>query len=427
VGVVGAACLAREGHYVVGVDSVQSKADMINQGLAPIVEPGLGEQIHRVFQKGFLRATTKAEEAIYETELSLVCVGTPSQLNGNLDLSHLRRVCEQIGGILQNKRTFHVVAIRSTILPGTMRTVVIPTLEEYSGKKAGKDFGVCYNPEFLREGSAIFDFDQPPQTIIGGTDSRSSDLLAVIYENLPAPIIRTTLEIAEMIKYTSNAWHALKICFANEIGTLCKEVGIDGHELMEVFCRDTKLNVSPAYLKPGFAFGGSCLPKDVRALAYKGRSLDLNLPMINSILTSNESQIERGLRLILSKGHKRISILGFSFKAETDDLRESPLVEVIERLLGKGYELRLFDRNVKIASLKGANRYYIMNTIPHISKLMVESLDEALAHAQTVVIGNNDPEFKTVPLRLRPDQTIVDLVRIESSLRTDQRYDGICW
>lgn len=427
VGVVGAGCLARDGHHVVGVDPVQAKVDLINQGLAPVVETGLGDLIQRVFREGRLGASTKAHEAVLETELSLICVGTPSQLNGNLDLRHVLGVCEQIGGILKQKAAFHVVAVRSTILPGTMRHVVVPTLEESSGKKLGKDFGVCYNPEFLREGSAIFDFDQPPQTVIGETDSRSGDLLAKIYANLSAPLIRTGLEVAEMIKYTSNTWHALKICFANEIGTMCKEVGIDGHVLMDIFCRDTKLNVSSTYLKPGFAFGGSCLPKDVRALVYKARALDLDLPMLNSILPSNERQVERGLKLILSKNHHRISVLGFSFKAETDDLRESPVVEIIERLLGKGYDLRLFDRNVKIASLSGANRDYIMNTIPHISKLMVASLDEALAHAQTVVIGNNDPDFQTVPLRLRRDQAIVDLVRIGNSFSLGSRYDGICW
>jgi GDP-mannose 6-dehydrogenase len=320
-----------------------------------------------------------------------------------------------------------VVVARSTMLPGSMRSVVIPTLEEFSGKKAGQGFGVCINPEFLREGTAVYDFYNPPKTVIGEIDTRSGDLLASVYKDLKAPLIRTGIETAEMVKYTDNVWHALKVGFANEIGNVCKALSIDGHKVMEIFCQDTKLNLSPYYMKPGFAFGGSCLPKDVRALTYKAKSLDVDVPILNAILPSNDRQVERGLRMIMDKGSKKVGILGFSFKAGTDDLRESPVVEVIERLLGKGYDLRLYDRNVKLASLVGANRDYILNRIPHISRLMVERIEDILGFAETIVIGNGDKEFHGVVDRLRDGQVVVDLVRIAKSQSVAGKYDGICW
>jgi GDP-mannose 6-dehydrogenase len=319
------------------------------------------------------------------------------------------------------------VVIRSTILPGTMHGVVIPVLEEYSGKVAGTDFGVCHNPEFLREGSAVRDFNSPPITVIGELDQSSGSLLAQLYEKLDAPVIRTDLKTAEMIKYVDNSWHALKVGFANEIGNLSKALGVDGHRVMEIFCEDKKLNISPAYLKPGFAFGGSCLPKDLRALTYTAKLHDLELPILTSILPSNEIQLNRGLKLIMEKGNKRIGVLGFSFKAGTDDLRESPMIEVIERLLGKGYDLLIYDKNVHIASLVGANRDFILNRVPHISRLMVDRVDAILEHAQTIVIGNKDPEFADVPNRLRDGQSVVDLVRISAQRSGDGGYDGICW
>jgi GDP-mannose 6-dehydrogenase len=305
--------------------------------------------------------------------------------------------------------------------------VVIPTLEEHSGKKAGQDFGVCNNPEFLREGTAVYDYYHPPKTVIGEIDQRSGDVLAGLYSNLDAPLIRTDVDTAELVKYTDNAWHALKVGFANEIGNISKSLGIDGHAVMNIFCQDTKLNLSSYYMKPGFAFGGSCLPKDVRALTYKSRSLDLDLPILNSIMPSNQKQVERGLEMIMSKGSKRVGILGFSFKAGTDDLRESPLVEVIERLIGKGYDVRLYDRNVRIASLVGANKDYILNHIPHISQLMVDSVQDVLDHAEVVVIGNGAEEFKEVPASIRAGQIVVDLVRIVDQPSVEGRYDGICW
>jgi GDP-mannose 6-dehydrogenase len=304
---------------------------------------------------------------------------------------------------------------------------VIPTLEEFSGKKAGLDFGVCNNPEFLREGSAVRDFRSPPKTVIGELDQASGDILASLYEKLDAPLIRTDLETAEMVKYVDNSWHALKIGFANEIGNLCKSLGLDAHEVMKIFCQDRKLNISTAYLLPGFAFGGSCLPKDLRALSYQAKMHDLHLPILSSILPSNEMQISRGLQLIVGKGHTRVGVLGFSFKAGTDDLRESPLIEIIERLIGKGYDLRIYDKNVNIASLIGANRDFILNHIPHISKLMVGDIDAVLNHAQTVVIGNKDPDFIGVPERLHEGQLLVDFVRIIEGRSNNGKYDGICW
>jgi GDP-mannose 6-dehydrogenase len=427
VGTVSAGCLAQDGHEVIGVDPVPTKVDLINRGQSPIIEADIGEIIAATAKAGQLRATGDPVQAIRETDLSFVCVGTPSQANGNLDLRYIRRICEQIGAALKNKAARHTVVVRSTILPGTMHKVVIPTLEEFSGKRAGTDFGVCNNPEFLREGSAVRDFRSPPKTVIGESDHASGELLAKLYAKLEAPLIRTDLETAEMVKYVDNSWHALKIGFANEIGNLCKSFGIDAHAVMNIFCQDRKLNISPAYLMPGFAFGGSCLPKDLRALSYQAKMHDLQLPILTSILPSNEMQIARGLQLVMEKGHARVGVLGFSFKAGTDDLRESPVIEIIERLIGKGYDLRIYDKNVNIASLVGANRDFILNHIPHISKLMVGDVDSVLKHAQTVVIGNKDPDFKEVPERLYEDQCLVDFVRIIEGRSKNGKYDGICW
>jgi len=293
-----------------------------------------------------------------------------------------------------------------------MRNVVIPALEQHSGKRAGVDFGICNNPEFLREGSAINDYQAPPKTVIGEEDPQSGDVLASLYEKLSAPLIRTSIETAEMVKYVDNCWHALKIGFANEIGNFCDAFDVNAESVMDIFCQDKKLNISSAYLKPGFAFGGSCLPKDLRALSYQAKMHDLQLPILNSVLPSNEMQIARGVRLVIESGNPRIGILGFSFKAGTDDLRESPVIEVIERLLGKGYDLRIYDRNVNLAALVGANRDFILNRIPHISRLMVPTIEDVLTHAQTVVIGNHDPEFSQVQSKLRDDQRLVDFVRI---------------
>jgi GDP-mannose 6-dehydrogenase len=427
VGTVSAGCLAQNGHQVIGVDPVRTKVELINAGQSPIIEAEIGEIIAETVRSGRLRATDNQDEAINQTELSFVCVGTPSQANGNLDLTYIRRVCELIGRALKNKTARHTVVIRSTILPGTMRDIVIPTIEENSGKKAGADFGVCNNPEFLREGSAVMDFNFPPKTVIGEIDRTSGDLLASLYAKLNAPCIRTDLETAEMVKYVDNSWHALKIGFANEIGNLCKSFAIDAHAVMNIFCQDKKLNISSAYLTPGFAFGGSCLPKDLRALTYKAKMHDQQLPIMSAILLSNQLQVSKGLQLITEKGRRRIGVLGFSFKSGTDDLRESPMIEVIEHLIGKGYDLRIFDRNVSLASLVGANRDFILNRIPHISRLMVNGIDAVLDHAETVVIGNKDPEFEGVLERLHEGQNLVDFVRITNRRSENGKYDGICW
>lgn len=426
VGTVSAGCLAKDGHHVLGVDPAATKVDLINRGQSPIIEPEIGEIVASAVKDGRLRATDDVVRAVQETDVSFVCVGTPSRTNGNLDLGYIRRVCEEIGQVLRNKAGWHLVVIRSTVLPGTMRDMVVPVLEQESGKKAGTDFGLCHNPEFLREGTAVNDFHFPPQTVIGELNKASGDVLARLYERIPAPMVRTELETAEMLKYVNNSWHALKIGFANEIGNLSKAFGVDAHAVMKIFCQDTKLNISPAYLMPGFAFGGSCLPKDLRALNYQAKTQDLELPILTSILHSNEMQVTRGIQMIVDKGHKRIGVLGFSFKAGTDDLRESPVVEVIERLLGKGYDLRVYDRNVNLASLVGANRDYILNRIPHISRLMVDRIGTVLDHSETVVIGNKDPEFRGVQEQLRPEQQLVDFARI-SEQRTNGHYEGICW
>ncbi len=427
VGTVSAACLARAGHEVIGVDSERLKVDLINSGRTPVIEQDVGEMIRHEVSAARLSATTDIAAAIRYTDLALVCVGTPSLSNGNIDLTYVRRVCEQIGSVLRDHHGAPVVAIRSTMLPGTMREVVIPTLEAYSGKRAGVEFGVCINPEFLREGTAVNDYFNPPRTVIGEVNPASGDLLANLYARIAAPLVRTDIETAEMVKYADNAWHALKVGFANEIGNICKALEVDAHRVMDIFCQDTKLNLSPVYLKPGFAFGGSCLPKDLRALLYRAKTLDLALPILSAILPSNAQQVERGVRAVIEKGNRKVGILGFSFKAGTDDLRESPVVELAERLIGKGYDLRVFDENVRLASIHGANRDYILHRIPHISRLMVASIDEVLDHAGTIVIGNATPEFCDVPRRLMDGQTIVDFVRVCDSRTVSGVYEGICW
>lgn len=426
VGAVSAGCLARDGHDVIGVDPNPIKVGMINEGMSPIIEKHVDDIIRLAVKGGALRAVADCHHAVVESDISLICVGTPSQANGSLDLEHVRRVCEEIGTALRAKDAFHVVVVRSTMLPGSVRNVVIRTLEQHSGKQAGADFGVCINPEFLREGSAVSDYDHPSKTVIGESDPRAGDLLMQLYEKVDAPLFRTDIETAEMVKYSDNTWHALKVAFANEIGNFCKASGIDGGKVMDIFCRDTKLNLSPYYMQPGFAFGGSCLPKDLRALTHRARSLDLNLPVLNAILPSNECQVKNGIRMIVASDRRKIGFLGFSFKAGTDDLRESPLVEVIEYLLGKGYDLRLYDRNVQLARLTGANQDYLHDHIPHVANLMVDSMEALLDFAQTIVVGNAAPEFRDVCSRLRPGQRIVDLVRIDAPL-DGSAYDGICW
>ncbi len=428
VGSVSAASFAADGHTVVGVDVNPDKVASLNEGRSPIVEKGLEELIRTAAGNGSLRATTDTAEAVDATELSLLCVGTPSRKNGSLDLSYLERVCEQIGAALKDKAAYHVVVVRSTVLPGTAHDLVIPTLEKASGKTYGTGFGVTVNPEFLREGTAIHDFRNPPLTLIGHNYASDAAPTEALYARVDAPVVSTSIRTAEMIKYASNTWHALKVCFANEIGNLCKRVDIDSHEVMDIFCRDEKLNLSSYYMKPGFAFGGSCLPKDVRALQYRAKEVDLDLPVIQAILGSNQLQIQHAIDQVMESGKKRVGLLGFSFKAGTDDLRESPIVILAEALLGKGFDLRIYDRNVSMARLVGANKEYINKQIPHLSSLLCEEIDEVLKHADVIVVGNNAPEFGDALKRTRPDQTIVDLVRVKTD-RADipGRYQGICW
>ena len=427
VGTVSAGCLAKNDHKVIGVDPNQTKVDLINQGKSPVIEKDIGDIIKEAVIKNKLRATVDVKDAVSCSEISLICVGTPSQDNGNLDLKYVESVCQEIGNILRDKNEFHIVVARSTMLPGSMVNTVIPILENSSGKIAGKDFGVCNNPEFLREGAAVYDFYNPPKTVIGESDEKSGDVLAAIYAGMDAPLIRTDVNTAEMVKYVDNVWHALKVGFANEIGNICKKLELDGHEVMDIFCQDQKLNLSPYYLKPGYAFGGSCLPKDLRALTYKAQNLDLDLPILNAILPSNHLQIENGIKMVIEAEHKNIGILGMSFKAGTDDLRESPIVEMVERLLGKGYNIRIYDRNVNIAALVGANKDYILNHIPHISKLLCNTIDEVLTHSNTIVIGNGDKEIKDLSAKLNSQHVIIDLVKISELGAAGGRYHGICW
>jgi GDP-mannose 6-dehydrogenase len=428
VGSVSAAAFAADGHDVVGVDVHQVKVDAINQGRSPIVEPGLDDLLRDAVASGRLRATTSTEEAVRATDLSLVCVGTPSRKNGSLDLTYLVRVCEQIGDVLATKPEYHVVVVRSTVLPGTTHEHVIPALEKRSGKKYGEGFGVAVNPEFLREGSALRDFRHPPLTLIGHNHAADAAPATALYDGIDAPLCSTSIRVAEMMKYTSNAWHAVKVVFANEIGNLCKRVGVDSHDVMNIFCQDDKLNLSAYYLKPGFAFGGSCLPKDVRALQYRAKEVDLSMPLIESVLPSNQLQVQHALDLILETGRKRVGLFGFSFKAGTDDLRESPMVILAEALLGKGYELAIYDRNVSLARLVGANKQYIEQQIPHLSSHLCDSLDDVIAQSEIIVVGNAAPEFADAVTRCRPDQTVIDLVRLPLDFsRVQAHYSGICW
>jgi GDP-mannose 6-dehydrogenase len=428
VGAVSCGCLAQDGAKVIGVDVNPQKVQLINEGRAPIIEESIGGIVAEGVRSGRLKATTDVDEAIASTDLSLVSVGTPSEPNGSLSLTAVRRVAEQIGAAIGRKSSRHVVLVRSTVLPGTVRTVVVPALEGASGKQAHRDFGVCFNPEFLREGSSVQDYYNPPFTLIGREQEEDGYTAAGLYASVKAELLFSTIETAEMVKYVSNAFHALKIAFANEIGMLAQAVEVDSYQVMDLFCRDTKLNISSKYLNPGFAFGGSCLPKDLRALLYKARQNDLQTPLLASILDSNRAQIERAVALIVSLRKKRVSILGLSFKAGTDDLRESPLVTLTETLIGKGFDIRIYDSNISLARLVGANREYIEKEIPHISSLLVSDLREAVAHGDVLIVGNAAQEFSELPALCRAGQTVVDLVRVvglEGVTTVD--YRGIAW
>ncbi len=428
VGCVSAGAFAREGHRVIGVDVSPTKTDMINAGLPTIVESGVGELIGEMVAAGRLSATTSAADAVRDSDVSLICVGTPSRANGSIDLRYIERVCQEIGGAIGAKRTRHTVVVRSTVLPGTTQRLVIPTLEAASGKKAGTDFGVCMNPEFLREGTSIRDFYEPPFTLIGTEDNEAAETVAALYAGVEAPLHVTATGVAEMIKYACNCFHGLKVGFANEIGSICKAFGVDSHEVMRLFCLDTKLNLSPAYLKPGFAFGGSCLPKDLRAISYHAHTADIPTPILTATLESNRRQIERAYEMVRAAGSRSIGVLGLAFKAGTDDLRESPMVSLVEMLIGKGMNLAIYDRDVSEARLMGSNREYIEREIPHIWSLMRGSVGEVIDSSEVVVIGNASGEFRQIEPMLRDGHVVVDLVRaFGPSAASRPGYHGMAW
>lgn len=429
VGSVSAACFASMGHKVIGVDLSRPKVEMLDSGRTPIIEARMSELVAEASQAGRLRATTDAADAVLNSEVSFVCVGTPSMKNGKLDLSHIENVAREIGAAIRQKKSPHVFVLRSTVLPGTTETIVLPILEKESGKKCGQDFTVCYNPEFMREGSAVADFLNPPYTILGASDTNHLAPLRELYKNVPATLYETTIPVAEMVKYFSNCYHALKVGFANEMGTMCKHLGVDAQAVTKIFTSDTKLNISPAYLSPGFAFGGSCLPKDLRAITYKAKELDLKLPVLEALMPSNAEHVDRAVDMVMSTGKKKIAQLGLSFKAGTDDLRESPQVQLIKRLMGEGLDVRVWDEDVSLGRLAGANRQYIEEVIPHIGSVLSADLEDVLRSAEVVILGNKSASKERLALYLRPEQIVIDLIHLDRAKRPEgaKTYEGICW
>lgn len=428
VGCVSAACLANEGHKIIGVDINPVKVAQLASGCSPVVEPGLDELVKRGVESGNLKVTVNGHEAVHMSHISLICVGTPSNDNGSLNLQYVENVCREIGKALVTKQDYHTIVFRSTVLPGTVEGRLIPLLEEFSGRSAGIDFGVCMNPEFLREGSAIHDYHNPSLIVIGELNKRSGDAVSELYKSLNTCVTRTDLPVAEMVKYASNAYHALKVVFANEIGNLSKANNIDGQAVMEIFRQDKQLNISAAYLNPGFAFGGSCLPKDLRALLYRAKETDVECPVLNAVLPSNRIQVELAVKLVERMKHKRVGILGLSFKANTDDLRESPAVSLGETLIGRGYHVRIFDEELQLSRLVGANKSFLDRELPHISELMCSSVEQLVDESEVVVITNGSESFKHIHHLLGQDKMLIDLVGIGKKNGNRQNvYEGICW
>jgi GDP-mannose 6-dehydrogenase len=428
VGSVTAACLADKGHDVVGVEVNPDKLALFRAGKTPLFEPGLGELLARVHSAGRFTVTANTTEAIHNATMSFICVGTPSKKGGQADLSHVEHVSREIGEALRGAQGTHTVVVRSTMLPGSIEDVVIPQIESASGKREGQDFHVITNPEFMREGTAIHDFYEPPFVVIGERRAGAGDALAELYRCVDATQVRTTIRAAEAIKFACNAFHALKITFANEIGQFCKAHGVDSREVMDIVCRDKKLNISKTYLQPGLAYGGSCLPKDLRALIGRAREKDVELPMLEAIARSNTSQIQRTIDFITEIGHREVAILGLSFKVGTDDLRESPLVIMAETLLGKGFKLAIHDSDVELTRLTGANKRFLEEKLPHINSLLSGSLEEVAARSKTLVVCKNTPEYRELPRLISPHHHIVDLV---AALKTTKiptaQYHGLYW
>jgi len=428
VGAVSLACLGRDGHEVTGVDIDPDKLGLIAAGKSPIVETGIMELMEEVVSSGRITVTDNAAEAILSTDLSFVCVGTPSQSNGSQSLAALIRLAEQIGRALKAKPERHTIVVRSTVQPGTVESAVVPLLEEHSGKTAGEDFSVCFQPEFLREGSSVKDYDNPPMTVVGVKDARAAEQLNDLFGQLPCEFIQTDIRTAETLKYACNTFHALKISFANEIGRICQALGSDSNKVMALLCEDKQLNISKAYLRPGFAFGGSCLPKDLRALLYLAKANDVDVPMLAGLLPSNQLHVEHAANMILERGERAIGVIGLSFKSGTDDLRESPLVDLVERLIGKGMNLRIYDPEVRVSQLIGANKQYIEEVVPHIGSLMCESVAEAMQDAGTVIVGlSGDDIMASLYQNSKDHQFFLDLVGVPDPESLKGECKGICW
>jgi len=427
VGSVSAACFAHMGHKVTGVDISKTKVDMLDSGRSPIIEARMEELVAEAKKSCRLHASTDSIAAVLASEISFVCVGTPSLRSGKLDLSHVEHVSREIGTALKQKTTFHTIVLRSTVLPGTTETLMVPTLESASGKRVGSDFAVCYNPEFMREGSAVGDFLQPPYTILGAQSPQHLAPLRELYKEIPGTTFETTIRVAEMVKYVSNLYHAVKVGFANEVGTLCKHLEVEADQVTKIFMSDTKLNISSAYLSPGFAFGGSCLPKDLRAITHRAKELDLELPLLEALMPANAKHVERGVEAVLRTGKRKIAMLGLSFKAGTDDLRESPQVQVIKRLLGEGCQVNVWDKDVSLGRLAGSNRQYIEEVIPHIGSLLSADMAEVLRDAEVVVIGTKVERTELTKL-LTANQKVIDFVNLDPARRPHAAaYEGICW